>query len=96
MEKGCLWDRLYAAIGRILGAEGVRPRDLAAPVVVKVDIDSYECALAEALLLGGLRPKIWILEINWNIPVPFKFSSHFSPGTAIQRFEMFETGNETT
>ncbi|CAE8597927.1 unnamed protein product [Polarella glacialis] len=54
--------------------------------VVSVDIDSFDCAVIEALLDGAVAegrstqrlPKLLSVEINQIVPPPFKFSRLFS------------------
>ena len=71
---------VWKLLGRALPAE-------ASPVLhvdmLKVDIDSFDCAVVEALLGGGgrrLRPRLVMLEVNDAIPPPFRYALGFEPG----------------
>lgn len=60
--------------------------------VLKVDIDSYDCALVETFLKGTyskgakavlkLRPKIIVMEVNDAIPPPLQMALLYNPATA--------------
>eukprot|EP00392_Amoebophrya_sp_AT5.2_P002637 g2642.t1 len=47
--------------------------------VLKIDIDSFDCALAEKILQLHLRPKFLVMEVNAAIPPPFEFSMPYEP-----------------
>ncbi len=46
--------------------------------VLKLDIDSYDLFVLEALLASPYRPGVIVLEVNENIPPPLYFSVLFS------------------
>eukprot|EP00928_Gymnodinium_smaydae_P090281 TRINITY_DN74109_c0_g1_i1.p1 TRINITY_DN74109_c0_g1~~TRINITY_DN74109_c0_g1_i1.p1 ORF type:complete len:353 (+),score=42.38 TRINITY_DN74109_c0_g1_i1:119-1177(+) len=48
------------------------------PDILKVDIDSYDCDLVARLLQHGLRPRLIVMEVNVNVPPPFKFQWLFN------------------
>mmetsp|Transcript_2790 Transcript_2790/g.9307 ORF Transcript_2790/g.9307 Transcript_2790/m.9307 type:complete len:237 (+) Transcript_2790:157-867(+) len=57
--------------------------------VLKIDIDSYDCAVVESLLTGlpskrwgtivRLRPSVVIMEVNDAIPPPIQMALQFNP-----------------
>jgi hypothetical protein len=42
--------------------------------LLKVDIDSWDCALIERLHAGGFRPRLIFMEVNICFPPPLRFS----------------------
>jgi hypothetical protein len=41
--------------------------------LIKVDIDSYDGPVIQAILKGGWRPRVFCVEVNADIPPPFRF-----------------------
>lgn len=47
-----------------------------------LDIDGYDCSVAEAVLDAGYRPQLLTVEVNEKIAYPIKFSVRYSPAYA--------------
>ncbi|CAD7944883.1 unnamed protein product [Amoebophrya sp. A120] len=47
--------------------------------LIKIDIDSYDADLLDALLRHGFSAKHFLLEVNPGIPPPHKFATRFHP-----------------
>lgn len=47
--------------------------------LIKVDIDSIDGAVIQAILENGWRPRVFCVEVNADIPPPFKFIADCSP-----------------
>ncbi|CAD7927463.1 unnamed protein product [Amoebophrya sp. A25] len=47
--------------------------DLIDVTILKIDIDSFDCVLAEKMLVLGFRPRFLVMEVNAAIPPPFEF-----------------------
>ena len=45
------------------------------PLLLKIDIDSIELPIANALLAGGMRPSIIFAEFNYKLPRNLKFAA---------------------
>ena len=45
--------------------------------LVKVDIDSFDGPVISAILGGGWRPRVFCIEVNADIPPPFRFAVEF-------------------
>lgn len=52
------------------------------PALLKIDIDSTDCPVFEALLAGGFRPAVVHMEINYDLPPPLVFSLEYTPAVA--------------
>jgi hypothetical protein len=62
---------------------GQRLHDLGAPQeldALKVDIDSIDYPVMQAILESGMRPAVLMMEINQNIPPPFSYYLDMVPG----------------
>lgn len=46
---------------------------------IKIDIDSYDGLVAEAILSAGFRPRVVCIECNPNFPPPFRFTLDYIP-----------------
>ncbi|CAD7963742.1 unnamed protein product, partial [Amoebophrya sp. A120] len=47
--------------------------------ILKIDIDSFDCVLAEKLLQLNLRPDYLVMEVNAAVPPPFEFAMPYEP-----------------
>lgn len=59
-----------SSIGRDLSAAAI-PKDLDA---LKVDIDSFDLPVLQAILQADFRPKVLMVEINSDVPPPIKWT----------------------
>jgi len=82
------WTPLNSSVWR---RDEASPKVRELPVdVLKIDIDSYDCAVAEELLHGGqlgrlflrLKPSFVVLETNDGIPPPIKMSMRYQRSTS--------------
>lgn len=48
--------------------------------VLSIDIDGNDAYVAEALLGGGFRPSVLVIETNEVIPPPIEFKQPYTPG----------------
>eukprot|EP00746_Dinoflagellata_sp_MGD_P142706 gnl/MRDRNA2_/MRDRNA2_75641_c0_seq1.p1 gnl/MRDRNA2_/MRDRNA2_75641_c0~~gnl/MRDRNA2_/MRDRNA2_75641_c0_seq1.p1 ORF type:complete len:865 (+),score=136.20 gnl/MRDRNA2_/MRDRNA2_75641_c0_seq1:41-2596(+) len=64
-------------------ANGRSPLD-----ILVVDIDSWDCAVAAAVV-KFLRPKIINIEVNYQIPPPFRFNREYDPTAAVWREDTY-------
>merc|ERR1719247_644988 len=60
--------------------------------VLKIDIDSYDCALLTAAM-RVVHPAAVILEINWAIPPPIKFARQYFEGWDELIADLAESGD---
>jgi len=47
--------------------------------VIKVDLDSFDSDIVEAILQAGFRSLSFIVEINPSFPPPYLFATHYHP-----------------
>eukprot|EP00927_Polykrikos_kofoidii_P038697 TRINITY_DN33108_c0_g1_i1.p1 TRINITY_DN33108_c0_g1~~TRINITY_DN33108_c0_g1_i1.p1 ORF type:complete len:622 (-),score=119.05 TRINITY_DN33108_c0_g1_i1:8-1873(-) len=67
--------------------------------VVKIDVDSFDCDLAEALLQEPwLSVRVLVLEVNSAVPPPVGFAARYRPGAAFVDLDMgfIEPGADRT
>eukprot|EP00928_Gymnodinium_smaydae_P074070 TRINITY_DN57155_c0_g1_i1.p1 TRINITY_DN57155_c0_g1~~TRINITY_DN57155_c0_g1_i1.p1 ORF type:complete len:518 (+),score=44.39 TRINITY_DN57155_c0_g1_i1:140-1693(+) len=62
----------------VLERSGLLREDGAGLDVLKVDIDSFDCDIVQAVLSEGVLPKLVVLEINWGFPPPLRYARHYS------------------
>lgn len=60
--------------------------------VLKIDIDSYDCAVARQIMTLGYRPKFLWMEVNPMVPPPFKFEWIFDDNASYDALDL-GTGN---
>jgi hypothetical protein len=72
------------------GGDGVTPHNAARllqsantpidPLVLKVDLDSYDADVVDAVLRAGFRPHVLVLEVNEKLPPGLGFAVRYAPG----------------
>jgi hypothetical protein len=50
--------------------------------LIRVNADGYDGPVIQTILEGGWRPRVFCLEINADIPPPFRFAVEFNEGEA--------------
>lgn len=59
---------------------------------LKIDIDSYDLPLLRSILDAGYGPKVIMVEVNLDVPPPFKFYVDYSSGFIFGDPQIFQFG----